>query len=84
MLCNSKRFRLASSTPLMQPAAVEKLGYLGDTTMVKDILDNKFTPQHDFDGYTNIFMSFIAKRPRLPSFSEVVSIQSFVDYWSKA
>ena len=81
---NSKRFRLASSTPLIQPLAVHLLGYDGATEAAQSIIHSNYQPQTSFNKYVNIFMSYISKRPCLPTFSAQVSGQDFKDYWSGA
>ena len=80
---NSKRFHLASTTPLMQPLAVQVIGYLGNTPLADSIVQGTFNPSPDLDTYTQKFLNIIGKRPTLPSISSNISNHDFQRYWRR-
>ena len=84
MTNNSKRFHLASSTPLMQPAAVQGIGYLSNTPLADNILEGNFIPADQQDTYTQKFLTFIGKRPTLPTIPSTITIEDFQYYWKKS
>ena len=77
---NSKRFHLAASTPLMEQAAVESIGYLGNTKIEDSIIEGNFKPAEQVDKYTKKFLIFIGKRPTLPQFNGRVKTEDFISY----
>ena len=81
---NSKRFHLASTTPLMQPSAVKGIGYLGNTPLADNIINDNFIPSSQLDGYTQKFLKFIGKRPTLPAISSTISSCDFKSYWQRS
>ena len=68
----------------MQPGAVGKFGYMGETKEAQDILNDNFDPSPTLGKYTNKFLSFVANRPRLPTFSNKVTTKDFQEFWSGA
>ena len=81
---NSKRFHLAASTPLMERAAVNSIGYLANTEIANSIVEGNFEPAEQLDEYTKKFLKFIGRRPTLPQFNGRVSAADFIAYWKKA
>ena len=81
---NSKRFHLASSTPLMKQSAVQSIGYLGNTYIAEGILNGSFKSAKELEEHTSKFMRFIGERQTLPQFKEKIEQNDFISYWSKA
>ena len=80
---NSKRFHLAASTPLMEKAAVNSIGYLANTEIADSIVEGNFKPAETLDEYTKKFLTFIGQRPTLPQFNGRIDVNDFKDYWRK-
>ena len=81
---NSKRFHLASSTPLMSQYMSNCLGYLATKEVAHAIQTNAFTPDPQLDTYTNDFLSFVSSRSSLPQISASIHAHDFISYWRGA
>ena len=78
------RFNLASTTPLMQPNAVQGIGYLGNTSIADSIIEGTFAPSPELDPYVQKFLQFIGKRPTLPTIPNTVTSGDFQSYWRRS
>ena len=58
---NSARFNLTQSTPLMAPDMVEKLAYMAEKQLGKDILQGNCVSDVSLDTYTNKFLKLVSK-----------------------
>ena len=81
---NSKRFHLASTTPMMQAPAVQHVGYISNTECSEKILNGTFGHQNHLDEYTNKFLGYIGSRARLPCFSDTIDSGDFQYFWRSA
>ena len=81
---NSARFHLTDDTPMMQPDAVDKIGYLADNATAHIVMEGNFTSDDNFDETTNHFLQFISQREKLPSIPACITSGEFSSYWNSA
>jgi hypothetical protein len=85
MANNEARFRLTEDTPLMQPAFVHDLGYLGCTEAASRILQGTYECPDGTDDYTRLFVTDMQRR-RAPGhrMNCTISKEDYKGYWKQA
>ena len=81
---NSARFHLTGDTPLMQPDAVGKIGYLAEASTAHSVMEGKFRSDDKLDDTTNHFLQFVSRREALPSIPAQITPDEFASYWNAA
>lgn len=84
--CLKRRFCLASSTPLLQPDVLSRLGSLGWTSAAADILSGAFDcASLPLSPASQRFLQGLRHPdPALPAISTSISRDDFIRYWRKA
>ena len=68
----------------MDPDIVEKLGYMAEKQLGKDILQGNYVSDVSLDTHTSKFLKLVSKSPALRQFSSDVDRTDFVKYWKGA